>query len=113
MLHNFAGFFEHESCGFCTPCRVGARLIFEIVDAFRQGRGSAPLIDQLRDVGMLMQRDSFCGLGSSAPTAFLDALRQNPELFTSRLAQQQGPVFDLEQALVEFKSVVDQEVEHA
>jgi len=71
------------------------------------------MIDQLRDVGMLMQRDSFCGLGSSAPTAFLDALNQSPELFGSRLAQQEGPVFDLEEALAEFRSVVDQEVEHA
>jgi [NiFe] hydrogenase diaphorase moiety large subunit len=113
LLHNFAVFFEHESCGFCTPCRVGTRLIYEIIDAFRQGRGSTPMIDQLRDVGMLMQRDSFCGLGSSAPTAFLDALNQSPELFGSRLAQQEGPVFDLEEALAEFRSVVDQEVEHA
>jgi [NiFe] hydrogenase diaphorase moiety large subunit len=110
VLYNFASFFQHESCGFCTPCRVGTRLIYECVEAFRQGKGSSVLLDQLRAVADLMQRDSFCGLGSSAPTAFLDVLQQSPDVFTSRMQQGDGPTFDLEEALVEFRSIVSEGV---
>jgi [NiFe] hydrogenase diaphorase moiety large subunit len=105
VLDNFATFFQHESCGFCTPCRVGSRLICETFEHFREGRGSTPLLDQLTMVTELMKRDSFCGLGTSAPTAFIDALRQSPEIFHSRIDASGNPVFDLDQALGDFTQI--------
>lgn len=103
VLHNFAEFFRHESCGFCTPCRVGTSLIADIIQRFKAGRGCSKDRMQLREIAALMQQSSFCGLGSSAPTSFLNALKHSPQLFEQRVASDSDdPLFDLDHALQEF-----------
>jgi [NiFe] hydrogenase diaphorase moiety large subunit len=106
MLQNFAHFFKHESCGFCTPCRVGTRVIAELIDRFKNGQGSRIDLHQLSQTARLMQKSSFCGLGCSVPTVFLDALEHCPELFEKGMgADPDNPVFDLEQAVSEFNQL--------
>ncbi len=106
LLDNFATFFRHESCGFCTPCRVGTLLIEEIIQRFNNNQGSQVDLEQLQHVAQIMQETSFCGLGSTAPTAFIDALKQNPELFTTRMGDDRdNPVFDLAQATSDYKRI--------
>ena len=106
LLDNFATFFRHESCGFCTPCRVGTLLIEEIIQRFNHKQGSEVDLEQLQRIAQIMQETSFCGLGSTAPTAFIDALNQSPELFTERMGHDiDNPVFDLEQATRDYKRI--------
>ncbi len=106
LLDNFATFFRHESCGFCTPCRVGTLLIEEIIQRFNHKQGSEVDLEQLQRIAQIMQETSFCGLGSTAPTAFIDALNQSPELFTVRMGHDiDNPVFDLEQATRDYKRI--------
>jgi len=106
LLQNFARFFKHESCGFCTPCRVGTTVIDELIARFSRGQGCRGDLQQLKQTAELMKQTSFCGLGSSAPTAFLDAIKHCPELFESLMANDSdNPAFDLEQATSEFRQL--------
>ncbi len=109
MLENFANFFHHESCGFCTPCRVGTYMIADLIHRFRTGVGSRDSLRQLKNITKLMQVASFCGLGSSAPTVFVNALKDNSQLFENLIdMNDEDPVFDLASAVNEFKQLTDQ-----
>lgn len=106
MLDNFATFFKHESCGFCTPCRVGTTLIEQIIRRFKQARGSRIDLQQLESISNIMMKTSFCGLGSSAPSAFIDALKHNEALFESLMGPEpDAPAFDLEQEISEYQRI--------
>lgn len=59
-------FFEVESCGKCTPCRVGTRRVREILDAILAGHGQPAMLDELKTLAEALQNTSFCGLGVSA-----------------------------------------------
>jgi [NiFe] hydrogenase diaphorase moiety large subunit len=105
-VQNFAHFFAHESCGFCTPCRVGTVLLRDLVDKFQAGRGGQPDLEQMRRIGELMQATSHCGLGQTAPNPVLDSLRAFPEIYRERLGTEGfGPAFDLDQALAEAREL--------
>jgi [NiFe] hydrogenase diaphorase moiety large subunit len=109
VLQNFAAFFHHESCGYCTPCRNGTRLLVDMIDRFRAGRARWPDIDRLRHLLDLMKKSSFCGLGCSVPTAFLDALDHKPALFERLIeSDDSNPAFDLDGALTESRALLPQ-----
>jgi formate dehydrogenase len=72
---NAMKFFEDESCGQCTPCRVGTR---KAVNLMEQQRWDAPLLEELARV---MEDASICGLGQAAPNALRCALKYFPEEF--------------------------------
>lgn len=106
LLENFAEFFQHESCGFCTPCRVGTVQLAAIIKRFSKGQGCHADLRHLKEVSRLMQRSSFCGLGCSAPTAFMDAITNCPQMFENRMKDEaENPLFDLDKATVEFKRI--------
>lgn len=69
-----AAFFRAESCGKCTPCRVGTERYVQILDDLTSGRGTVEQVDELTYWGEVMMDASFCGLGQTAPTAALSAL---------------------------------------
>jgi [NiFe] hydrogenase diaphorase moiety large subunit len=106
MVRNFAHFFVHESCGFCTPCRVGGALVKDLVDKVHAGHGSRFDIDELRNIGGLMKASSQCGLGVTAPNAVLDTLNKFPKVYDRRLSQKNyEPAFDLDAALQEAREI--------
>lgn len=81
-------FFEHESCGKCTPCREGMRHIVKILHKMKQKTVTKPDVEKLLSVMEVMTSTSFCGLGTTAPTAlysafkyFEDALYDRKEIF--------------------------------
>jgi [NiFe] hydrogenase diaphorase moiety large subunit len=102
MVRNFADFFVHESCGFCTPCRVGGALLRDLIDKVAVGRASAHDLDEMRHIADVMRRASHCGLGHTAPNHVLQTLEKFPQLYQSRLANADyTPAFDLDAALAE------------
>ena len=66
---NFAHFFEHESCGFCTPCRVGTAVIARIMNKIDAGHGAHYELNELNRLDGLLRTSSHCGLGQSATMA--------------------------------------------
>lgn len=68
-------FFEHESCGKCTPCREGNRQILNILKKFAAGIADGKDISRLEILGNVMMQTSYCGLGQAAPTALMTTLK--------------------------------------
>ncbi len=78
VLQRLARFFQHESCGKCFPCQLGTQHQLEILE-----RSAAPLPgdrQRLQDVGLTMTEASLCGLGQTAASAILSAMKKWPGL---------------------------------
>ncbi len=73
-LRAVAGFFRAESCGKCTPCRVGTERQLQILNDLVGGRGTPQQLDELLYWGETMTDSSFCGLGQTASTAVVSGL---------------------------------------
>jgi [NiFe] hydrogenase diaphorase moiety large subunit len=79
ILQNFMEFFVEESCGQCTPCRIGNTKLLEGVIKMREGDYTFSYINTLKDLGRTMQVASKCGLGQSSPNAFISILENFKE----------------------------------
>jgi len=71
VAENFLAFFVDESCGQCTPCREGVPKLLEGVAMLKRGKCSMGYLNELCSLGETLQLASKCGLGQSAPNAFL------------------------------------------
>lgn len=100
VVHNFTHFFAHESCGFCTPCRVGTSLLKKQIDKIIDGHGSAGDVVALEELCQLVKNYSHCGLGQTAANPILTTLERYADLYQSQLKQiSYEPGFDLDAAL--------------
>jgi [NiFe] hydrogenase diaphorase moiety large subunit len=100
MVRNFAHFFAHESCGFCTPCRVGTALVVKRLDKLASGRGSRHDIDVLLELDKLMHTATHCGLGASACNPLRDTILKFRPAYEQRLKSLYfEPGFDLDAEL--------------
>ena len=75
FLRELLHFFAVESCGKCTPCRVGTWRSLEILNRMAAGEGRAGDTDELKTLAALMQDSSFCGLGQSVPIPMNSAMK--------------------------------------
>jgi [NiFe] hydrogenase diaphorase moiety large subunit len=106
MVQNFAHFFVHESCGFCTPCRVGGVLLKDLVDKVQAGHAGRHDLEEMNNICMLMRSTSHCGLGTTAPNPVLDTLNKFPHIYETRLKHSSyEPAFDLDAALQEAREL--------
>ncbi len=71
----FLQFVTEESCGKCTPCRVGTKRMYEILERITTGQGVPEDIEKLERLGHWIKKTSLCGLGQSAPNPVLSTLR--------------------------------------
>ncbi len=71
----YLGFTVDESCGKCSPCRIGGRTLYNILDRITKGEGKTEDIRKMKDIGHAMQKASLCGLGQSAPNPILSTLK--------------------------------------
>ncbi len=68
-------FFRFESCGKCTPCRIGTHQAYEIMERVSEGKAELEDLNVLEELGKIMSEVSNCGLGQTASTAVLDILK--------------------------------------
>ena len=71
----FLQFTVDESCGKCTPCRVGTKRMYEILDKITKGEGTMEDIDKLEELAYYIKNNALCGLGQTAPNPVLSTLR--------------------------------------
>ena len=90
MARSFAHFFAHESCGFCTPCRVGTELVVRRMDKLAAGHGSLFDEAELRELEALLHGTTHCGLGASATNPLRDTMLHFRSAYERRL---QSPTF--------------------
>ena len=100
VARNFVHFFAHESCGFCTPCRVGTSLLRNLMDKLKNGHGSPYDFAEIEKLNRILQSMSHCGLGHTACNPVLDTIAKFRPAYERRL-QQKGfePAFNLDWAL--------------
>jgi [NiFe] hydrogenase diaphorase moiety large subunit len=79
ILKNFMEFFVEESCGQCTPCRIGNTKLLEGVEMIEKGEYTFAYVNQLKELGKTMQVASKCGLGQSSPNSFISILENFKE----------------------------------
>jgi len=87
----FLSFTSDESCGKCTPCRVGTRQMLEILDRITKGNGEPGDIERLEDLAQTVKNGSLCGLGQTAPNPVLTAIKYFKEEFEIHLINKQCP----------------------
>jgi NADH-quinone oxidoreductase subunit F len=83
-LARLGHFFAHESCGKCYPCQMGTQRQMEILNRMASGKMQAGDLERLQDVGWTMTDASLCGLGQTAASAVLSAVKLWPEMFEVR-----------------------------
>ena len=71
----FLKFTVDESCGKCTPCRIGTRRMLEILDRITEGKGTLEDIDKLEELAYYIKENALCGLGQTAPNPVLSTIR--------------------------------------
>ena len=84
VLRGLGRFFAHESCGKCYPCQLGTQRQYEILQRLADGASLPGDAQRLADVGWTMSDASICGLGQTAASATLSALKLWPELFEAQ-----------------------------
>ncbi|MBW7859775.1 MAG: NAD(P)H-dependent oxidoreductase subunit E [Rhodocyclaceae bacterium] len=100
IAHAFVEFFAHESCGFCTPCRIGTTLLKNDLDKLARGVGGKVDLANIEWINRLLRNASHCGLGSSAPNPVEDGLAKFRPAWERRLRSLEfEPAFDLDAAL--------------
>jgi NADH:ubiquinone oxidoreductase subunit F (NADH-binding) len=70
----YLDFTQDESCGKCTPCRIGTKRMYEILDRICSGDGVADDLVKLRELGEMIKGSSLCGLGQTAPNPVLSTM---------------------------------------
>lgn len=75
IVTRIAGFFEHESCGKCAPCREGTARTAELMEKINDGHGSAKDSTLLNKLGTVMSYSCLCGLGQAAPAPVLTTIK--------------------------------------
>jgi [NiFe] hydrogenase diaphorase moiety large subunit len=100
VAHNFAHFFAHESCGFCTPCRVGTELVLRRMDKLKRGYGSSEDVQVLFELDKLMHGATHCGLGAAACNSLRDTIAKFRPAYEQHLKSLHfAPSFDMDAEL--------------
>ncbi|MGS0765013.1 NADH-quinone oxidoreductase subunit NuoF [Syntrophomonas curvata] len=85
VVARIAGFFEHESCGKCSPCREGTKRMHELMEKMDAGQGAGADLSLLERLGTVMSKACLCGLGQAAPAPVLTTLKNFPGEYQAKL----------------------------
>ena len=81
----FVDFCKDESCGKCTPCRVGTTRMLEILERISSGEGTLEDLELLEEMGEVIKDSAFCGLGQTAPNPVLSTLKYFKDEYKSHI----------------------------
>jgi len=87
----FLEFTVDESCGKCTPCRVGTKRMLEILDKITQGQGTLEDIDKLEELAEAIKTTALCGLGQTAPNPVLSTLQYFRDEYIAHVKDKKCP----------------------
>ncbi len=114
IARDFLSFFVHESCGYCTPCRVGNVLLKERLDRILDGRGEPADLDYLHSLSETIKTASRCGLGQTSPNPVLSTLTNFRDVYESLLKPREGAFkrsFDFRAAVQDAEGIAGRESE--
>ena len=91
MAKFFLEFTVDESCGKCTPCRVGTKRLLEMLDDITKGKGTLEDIDRLEEFCYYIKQNSLCGLGQTAPNPVLATLKFFRDEYVAHVVDKKCP----------------------
>ncbi len=91
MAKFFLEFTVDESCGKCTPCRVGTQRLLEMLDKITSGKGTLEDIDELEQLCYYIKENSLCGLGQTAPNPVLSTLKFFRDEYVAHVVDKKCP----------------------
>ena len=87
----FLEFTVDESCGKCTPCRVGTKRLLEILNKITSGNGTLEDIDRMEELCYYIKENSLCGLGQTAPNPVLSTLKYYRDEYEAHVVEHRCP----------------------
>ena len=87
----FLGFTVNESCGKCTPCRIGTKRMYEMLDKITKGQGTLEDLDKLEKLCLYIKDNALCGLGQTAPNPVLSTLRYFRDEYVAHVVDKRCP----------------------
>ena len=87
----FLKFTVDESCGKCTPCRVGTRRLLEILEKITSGKGTMEDLDRMVKLSQYIKENSLCGLGQTAPNPVLSTYERFKDEYIAHVADKKCP----------------------
>ena len=84
-------FTADESCGKCTPCRVGTKRMLEILERITAGKGTLEDIDKLEELAAYVKENSACGLGQTAPNPILSTIKHFRDEYEAHVVEKRCP----------------------
>ena len=91
MSRFFLDFVQDESCGKCTPCRIGTKRMLEILDRICEGKGAEGDIERLEELGAMIKDTALCGLGQTAPNPVLSTIRYFRDEYNVHILEKKCP----------------------
>ncbi|MCI5076178.1 NAD(P)H-dependent oxidoreductase subunit E [Oricola sp.] len=102
IVEYYMSFFVHESCGYCTPCRVGNVFLQKAIQKFRKGLANAEDIEYLKELSGTIIETSRCGLGMTSPNPILTTLKNFPLVYSAMTKPSKDRIratFDIQSAI--------------
>jgi len=90
-VRRWTQFYEHESCGKCTPCREGTFWLAQIYERLENGEGTAADVDMLLDISDTINGKSFCALGDGAASPIISSIQHFRDEYIAHVTQQGCP----------------------
>ncbi|WP_405345557.1 NADH-quinone oxidoreductase subunit NuoF [Ruminococcus sp.] len=87
----FLEFTVDESCGKCTPCRIGTKRLLEMLEKITKGQGSLELLDEMEELCNYIKANSLCGLGQTAPNPVLSTLHFFRDEYVAHVVDKKCP----------------------
>lgn len=87
----FLEFTVDESCGKCTPCRVGTKRLLELLNKITEGQGTMEDLERIEELAAFIKENSLCGLGQTAPNPVLSTLRYFREEYVEHIVNKCCP----------------------
>ena len=110
ILHNFAAFFKHESCGTCTPCRAGNHILEQKIAKFQRSLCTSQDLQEIQSWGKITKTASRCGLGQMSPNSILAAADKFRHEFQKRIpanVSELNKVFDEAVAIFNYDQLIE------
>lgn len=116
VVSKFLAFFIEESCGYCTPCRVGNVLLKQRIDRIINGQGEQGDLEYLEELGTTVKTASRCGLGQTSANPVLTTLKNMREMYEQQIKPSDDGThrsFDLKSAVGQAEEIIGRTSTHA
>jgi len=106
LARYFISFTQQESCGKCTPCRIGTRRMLDILTSITEGKANIEDLEKLEHIANVVKKTSLCGLGQTAPNPVLTTLKYFREEYEAHILHKRCPAMFCEN-LINYSIIED------